>query len=143
VSQVSNGPSVPAQGQSLPGRATRRLYPRAIIALVVLGVALLHAVGRIITGDIRGQFELAAILALLLFVALPVIVLARLLAKSRIGRFIRADPRTTALITTKRFKLQLQHDSNRLLMAQAFVVLLFLLILIVAAVATVIRWVTP
>src|SRR3989337_1079217 len=127
MSQPPIGPPPPSADPNPPGPPRPRISGRLAIGLVILALAVLYAVSRIIAGDIRGQFELIAIIALLLFVALPVFFLARLLAKSHIGRFIHANPRTTTLVNTKRFKLVLRDEPNSLLVVQGFVLLLFLI----------------
>ena len=125
-----------------PGPPRRRISSRLAIGLVILALAVLHAVSRIIAGDIRGQFELIAIVGLFLFVALPTFFLARLLAKSHVGLFIHADPRTTTLVNTKRFKLVLRDEQNSLLVVQGFVLLLFLIMLGVVAIGVLLKWLT-
>jgi len=86
-----------------------------------------------------GQLELALILFVVLFASFPV--LTKALSRSRVGQFIRADQRPAPLISAKRFKLFLQHDTNSFVVAQVFAGLLFLLILIVVGVAAIVRWI--
>ena len=102
-------------------------------------ITLIHSTSRIIAGDEMGQLELALILFVVLFASFPV--LTKALSRSRVGQFIRADQRITPLVSTNRFKLFLQHDANSFVVAQIFVGLLFLLILIAVDVAAIVRWI--
>jgi len=139
MSESSNHQETPRHSQDKRQRSSPRLSTWALIGLVALGIALVHSISRIIAGDEMGQLELALILFVVLFASFPV--LTKALSGSRVGQFIRADQRTTPLVSTKRFKMFLQHDTNSFVVAQVFVGLLFLLILIVVAVAAILRWI--
>jgi hypothetical protein len=111
-----------------------------VIGLLVVGLALVHALGRIIGGDIRGQVELIAIVLLLVFVAFPVRLIAKSVGRSRLGRFIHANPRTSTLVDMKRLKVTVRDEPNSLLVVQVFAAVLFVLILVVAAMVAAVRW---
>jgi len=139
MSESSNHKEAPRHTQGKGPRSSLRLSTWALIGLAVLGIALVHSISKIIAGDEIGQLELALILFVVLFASVPV--LTKALSRSRVGQFIRADQRTTPLVSTKRFKLFLQHDTNSFVVAQVFAGLLFLLILIAVALAAIVRWI--
>jgi len=139
MSESSDHQEAPRNSQDRRPRSTLRLSTWQLVGLVVLGIALVHSISRIIVGDEMGQLELALILFIVLFGSFPV--LTRALSRSRVGQFIRADQRSTPILSTKRFKLLLQHDTNSFVVAQVFVGLLFLLILIAVAVAAIVSWI--
>jgi len=93
-----------------------------------------------LSGDIRGQFELAAVILVGLFIVLPVMILARLVARSRLGRFIHANPSTTRVYSSKKLVVNLVDEPNSLFVVQGLMLLLFLLAGAVSAVVLVMRW---
>jgi len=140
MSEPSNHSETPLQSQNQPPTARRRLSARVVIALGLLGLALIHAVSWIIAGDERGQLELAVILLVTLFASIAP--LTNALSRSRVGQFIRANPSSTTLVKTKRLTVRLDHDTNSFVVVQGFLAVLFILIVVMVLAAAAIRWIT-
>ena len=138
MSQPSGNPSPPEKPQNQRAMAARRLSTRAIIVLILVAVALAHAIARILAGDERGQLELAVILLVILLASFPAMV--TFFSRSRVGQFIRAGRSTTTLLKTKRLTVLLENDRNSFVVAHAFVAFLLLLIIVLVLAAVAIRW---
>ena len=102
-----------------------------------------RAIVKIARGDIAGQVELAAVVAVTLLIVLPVVLLARILSKSAFGRFLHADPRTTRILNTRRLIVEIREEPNAFLVGPALILILFLLIAIIGGIITLVRWIVP
>jgi hypothetical protein len=114
-----------------------------VVILLLYAFFIVRAIVKIINGDVAGQAELAAIIAVTLFLVLPIVALARLLSRSRIGRFFRADSRTSRIFDTKRLVIELRHEPNAFLLGPILIILLYLLIFVIGGIVALVHWVTP
>ena len=134
MSSESKPPTAPPQRQFSLGW---------VVIPAIYAFFILRAVVKIARGDFAGKVELVAVVAVTLFIVLPVVLLARLVSKSALGRFIHADPRTTRILNTKRLIVEIRDEPNAFLVAPALVFILFLLISIVGGTILLVRWIVP
>ena len=104
---------------------------------------ILRAIVKIARGDIAGQVELAAVVAVTLFLVVPIFLLARLVSKSALGRFLHADPRTTRILNTRKLIVEIREEPNAFLVGPALILILFLLISVVGGIVLLVRWIVP
>ena len=126
-----------------PTPPQRRFSLGWIVIPGIYAFFILRAIVKIAKGDIAGQVELAAVVAVTLLVALPVVLLARLLSKSAFGRFLHADTRTARILNTRRLIVEIREEPNAFLVFPALILISFLLIAAIGGIVALVRWIVP
>jgi hypothetical protein len=88
----------------------RKFSCGSVIFISLAVLLVLISITKILSGDQAGYIELIVILAIAFFIVLPIIGLARLFSRTRLGKTVRGEPEATEIIRTKQFSFFLQRD---------------------------------